>query len=278
MPAIGNWGEVASLPIDPPPPYKAPMGKVEKPSDEDMGLNGPNNIIYVNMEGPGIAERFKERLNELTQMLQLTHQLATIHAGIQVMRRKEEGALPGDDSEKSQWLRAQYRVRVMDTYFNDGIYAWIYSPRSERKEKEFKVEKRQFHWELLATMLAGLVMPRPIAAALEALFQGVSDTIQKTEYAADRHSFWSMMQVYTYDEVRDDLRASLRNINYVLDQQMHTVSKRKSTMTNIDIYFAFGQADFEFNERTWNRLRREVEEYIEERGGENIRDPPEVPV
>ncbi|PHH63986.1 hypothetical protein CDD81_5091 [Ophiocordyceps australis] len=277
MPALRDWGEVAHLPIDP-PPSKAPHGRSEIPSDDDMGLNGPDNVIYVNMKAEGIAERFKERIKELEQMLKLTHQLATIHAGIQVKKRREDGSLPSDDAERSQWLRAQYRVRVMDTYFKDGIYAWIYSPRFDEVEKEIKVEKRRFHWELLSTMLAGLVLPRPIAAGLEAIFQGVGDTIQKTEETGDRRSFWSMLQVYTYDEVRDDLRASLRNVHYVLDQKMHTIAKRKSTMTNIDVYFAFGQAEFEFNERTWNRLRREVEDFIEETGGENIRDPPEVPV
>lgn len=56
-------------------------------------------------------------------------------------------------------------------------------------------------------MLVGIVIPRPLAAALEAIFQGISQTINETNYTADRRSFWSMLQVYTYDEVRDDLRA-----------------------------------------------------------------------
>lgn len=57
-------------------------------------------------------------------MLRLTHQLAVIHCGIQVNRRKKEGLLPGDDSDDSRWKRSQYRARVVDTYFNDGVYPW----------------------------------------------------------------------------------------------------------------------------------------------------------
>lgn len=56
-------------------------------------------------------------------------------------------------------------------------------------------------------MLEGILLPRPLAAALEAIFKGISDTINETSYTADGRTFWSMLQVYTYDPVRDDLRA-----------------------------------------------------------------------
>jgi hypothetical protein len=57
-------------------------------------------------------------------MLRLTQQLATIHAGIQVKQRKAEGSLPADDSDASRWKRSQYRARVLETYFQDGVYPW----------------------------------------------------------------------------------------------------------------------------------------------------------
>lgn len=77
--------------------------------------------------GEGLPARFKERIDELDQMLQLTHQLATIHAGIQVRDRKAEGALPRDDSDSSRWKRSQYRARVLHTYFEGGVYPWCVS-------------------------------------------------------------------------------------------------------------------------------------------------------
>ncbi|KAH0591829.1 hypothetical protein MHUMG1_10439 [Metarhizium humberi] len=276
MAPSATWGDVAEIPIDR-PSLRAPA-KNEIPSDDDMGFNDPDNILYVNMEAPGLGQRFKERMDELEQMLQLTHQLATIHAGIQVRRRKEEGALPTDDSDDSRWRRSQYRSRVMDVYFNDGVYPWMYSPQSSNVDKEIQVEKSRFHWELLAAMLVGIVLPRPLAASLEAIFQGISQTINETNYTADRRSFWSMLQVYTYDEVRDDLRASLRNITYTLDQEMYTTSKTKSTQTTVSTRFTFSQANFAFNERTWKSMQREVEEYIRATGIGNIKDPPNVPV
>ncbi|PIG87837.1 hypothetical protein AARAC_009859 [Aspergillus arachidicola] len=104
----------------PPRPYK----RSAILDDDDMGFNGPQNIEYVNMEGVGLPARFKERIDELEQMLQLTHQRATIHAGIQVRDRKAEGALPRDDSDSSRWKRSQYRARVLDTYFEGGVYPW----------------------------------------------------------------------------------------------------------------------------------------------------------
>lgn len=120
-----DWGSVAHLPIGKPPSLKTPHNKADIPSEDDMGFFDPDNILYINMEAPGVAERFKERIKELEQMLLLTQQLATIHAGIQVRDRKAEGSLPSDDSKDSQWKRSQYRTRVLDTYFKDGVYAWF---------------------------------------------------------------------------------------------------------------------------------------------------------
>lgn len=111
------------LPIDKPPSLHVPLSG-EKPDDDDMGFNDPLNILYINMKSEGIPERFREQIAELEQMLLLTHQLSTIHAGIQVKRRKEEGELPLDESEDSQWKRASYRANVQDTYFQDGVYPW----------------------------------------------------------------------------------------------------------------------------------------------------------
>lgn len=114
---------MADLPIDRPPSLHTPLFG-EKPDDDDMGFNDPSNILYINMNGGGLPERFRDRIAEFEQMLQLTHQLSTIHAGVQVKRRKEEGELPLDESEDSQWKRASYRANVQDIYFKDGVYPW----------------------------------------------------------------------------------------------------------------------------------------------------------
>lgn len=56
-------------------------------------------------------------------------------------------------------------------------------------------------------MLTGLVLPRPLSASLEDIFQSISGIINETKYTPDAQSFWAVSQVYTYDEVRDDIRA-----------------------------------------------------------------------
>lgn len=114
---------MAELPIDRPPSLSSPQ-KADTPNDDDMGFNDPNNIFFINMQGEGLPERYRERLTELEQMLILTHQLTTIHCGVQVKRRKAEGKLPSDDSDDSKWKRSAYRARVLQTYLEDGVYPW----------------------------------------------------------------------------------------------------------------------------------------------------------
>jgi len=270
------WADVAQLPIRQ-PTMRAPS-RTEIPSDDDMGLNDPQNVLYINMEAVGLDGKFRDRIHDLEQMLQLTQQLATIHAGIQVKQRIAEGVLPGDSSKDSQWRRSQYRLRVLETYFLGGTYTWIYSPLSTTSRNGIRVERSKFHWQLLTYVLAGIVLPRPLAASLEAIFKGIGDTISETTYSPNGRSFWNMIQVYTFDEVRQNLSASLRNVTYTLDQNMHTVTRNKNTQTTISVDFDFGQSDFSFNETTWRTLKPTVESYINGTGIDNITNPPTVPV
>ncbi|KAB8200474.1 hypothetical protein BDV34DRAFT_230236 [Aspergillus parasiticus] len=97
------------------------------------------------MKGEGLPARFKERIDELEQMLQLTHQLATIHTCIQVRDRKAEGALPRDDSEFFRWKRSQYRARFLDIYFEGGVYPWMFKDNGSSVDKNINVERSKFH-------------------------------------------------------------------------------------------------------------------------------------
>lgn len=140
MAPITTWGDVADIPIHKPSKH-APRGRSDGPSDDDMGFNDPGNIIYVNMEGQNLGERFKSRMEDLEQMLQLTHQLATIHAGLQVRDRKAEGVLPTDDSDDSRWRRSQYRARVLDTYYQDGVYPWCVSAETTPLSQKLNISQ-----------------------------------------------------------------------------------------------------------------------------------------
>lgn len=59
---------------------------------------------------------------------------------------------------------------------------------------------------------------------------------------------------------------------------MHKTVRHKNTQSTINAGFEYNNADFVFNERTWNLLKPEVEKFILDSGIGNIRDPPDVPV
>ncbi|KAH8715578.1 hypothetical protein HC256_004385 [Beauveria bassiana] len=188
---------MTNLPIDNPPTLSS---RSDVPSDEDIGFNDPWNIVFVNMEAEGLPERLKERQTELETMLLLTHQLVTIHCGIQVKNRKAEGQLPADGSGASQWERAAYRVKVLKTYFQNGIYPWLVYSGQHNTAEQIVTERNQFHWRLLANMLSGITVPRPVATSLEVVFQRVSSTIKETENAPSSQPFLGLIQAITYDE------------------------------------------------------------------------------
>jgi hypothetical protein len=53
------WADVADLPIGR-PPSRPPSSKDEIPTDDDMGVNDPSNIRFINMQGEGLGGRFKK--------------------------------------------------------------------------------------------------------------------------------------------------------------------------------------------------------------------------
>ncbi|KAE8402891.1 hypothetical protein BDV37DRAFT_284217 [Aspergillus pseudonomiae] len=257
------------LPIGKPPG----MTPGEIPNDDDMGFNDPQNLIWINMMGSGISERFRDRIEEFKDMLRLTHQMATIHAGIQVMQRKAEGTLPTDNSDSSRWKRSQYRARVLETYFQDGTYPWINPSQHETVSEKVDVEKQSFHAALVNTMLKGISRVGSLSPPLERIVKGVADTISGTEFTPKQQSFCGMLQVLQYDEIRDDLRVSIRNITYTLDQEMYKVIKGKDALSQINVECDLGRNSFEYSERAWKMLQSEVERYIKDIGIYNIEDP-----
>ncbi|KNG83017.1 hypothetical protein ANOM_009586 [Aspergillus nomiae NRRL 13137] len=264
------------LPIGKPPRMDPGMTPGEIPSDDDMGFNDPQNLIWINMVGRDISERFRDRIEEFKHRLRLTHQFATIHAGIQVMQRKAEGTLPTDNSDSSRWKRSQYRARVLESYFQDGIYPWINPSHQETVSEKVNVEKRSFHSVLVNTMLIGISHVGLLSPPLEDIIKGVADTISKTEFTPKQQSFWGMLQVLEYDEMRDDLRVSIRNITYTLNQEMYKVIKGKDALSQINVECDLGRNDFKYNERTWKMLQPDVEQYIKDAGIDKIEDPPTV--
>lgn len=81
----------------------------------------------------------------------------------------------------------------------------MFSPQGASINQSIDVEKSQFHWQLLSAMLTGILLPRPVADSLEEIFKSLGDTIRETKVTQQTRSFWSILQVYTYDRVRDDL-------------------------------------------------------------------------
>ncbi|RFU34782.1 hypothetical protein B7463_g1574, partial [Scytalidium lignicola] len=274
-----DWiASVTGIPVILPPPG-VPFAPDDKPTEDDMGVNDPDSIIYVNLRAKKIPAKFNERLQKLDDMLNLTHQWLDVHAGIQTKNRKKEGKLPSDQSDASAWKRSDYRVKVVDTLLSENC-AWIYNPEREDFSKGISVKKVQFHLDLLKHMIAGLAVPTGIQSKLEEAFKGLSELIIKTEKTSENRAVWVLFHVYTYDERRDDIVASLRNISYRISQNMKKIVVGKSSYNDIEVDFAFARRDYKFNEETWNKIHPEIKTFIDDTAAGQVRNPinDEIPV
>ncbi|KAI1377827.1 hypothetical protein F4677DRAFT_413664 [Hypoxylon crocopeplum] len=273
-----DWDvSISSVPVKLSP--QASVCDADKPTAKDMGEGDPDSIIYVNLKAKNIPDKFKSRIKQLENMLDLTHQWLDTNAGIQAKNMLKKGKLPSDSSDESSWKRSDYRVKVVDSVLKNSC-AWIYSPNQERVSKRINVKKATFHLELLKDMLSGLALPTGINKKLEKAFEGLSKVIVKTEKTAENRAVWTLFHVFTYDEHRDDFTASLRNVSYRLSQEMKDILVHKSRYERIDVDFAYTRADFKYNENTWVKIEPDITKYIEEIAAKQVRNPieDEIPV
>ncbi|KAF7861495.1 hypothetical protein EAF04_008058 [Stromatinia cepivora] len=268
---------VAEIPVYTNAVRGASAGGDETPSKEDMGSDDPQNIIYASFKSKKIPDKFKDRVDKLEQMMKLTQQWLDTHAGIQVKGRKKENALPSGMDEDSRWKRSIYRVKVVDHYLTN-MATWIYNPRGELYRKHIETKKVDFHMQLIQSILTGLIVPTQLHTELEKIFKGISDTIAQTQNTSEGRVFWSLIQVFTYDEMRDDVRASLRCITYNLTQDMSKIVVGKASYEKITVDFYYNYGDYDFNEKTWSELEPEVNSFIIGLGKEQIRDTTKIPV
>ncbi|OJD09925.1 hypothetical protein ACJ73_10014 [Blastomyces percursus] len=275
-----NWlVSVADIPVLPPDEARAASfgAAEEKATPKDMGEGDPATIIYVNFTSKRIPEKFNARLKELESMMQLTHQWLDTHAGIQTKDRKAEGALPTDEAPASRWKRSDYRVKVIDSYLSERC-SWIYNPYMQRYQKSISTRKVDFHFELVKNILTGLIVPTSLNKQLEDILSALSETVAKTEKTSEDRAVLSLIHVFTYDEMKDDIRATFRCMLYSLNQDMKKIIVGKSSYERIELEFHYQYGDYSFNEDTWKTVKPEVQGFINGRSIKQIRDTTKIPV
>ncbi|OTB18513.1 hypothetical protein K445DRAFT_20069 [Daldinia sp. EC12] len=274
-----DWAmSISELPITL-PPIGTPISKDDVPNDRDMGKGDLDTIFYVVLKSQKVPDKFSSRINELEEMLDLTHQWLDIHAGSQTKKRKEEGALPSDNTDESRWKRSDYRAKVVDTILSSHC-AWIYNTEQEHLRHTIDVKKASFHLELLSNMLKGIMVPTKVLKKLEEGFKALGETIISTKSVSVTHGVWALFHAYTYDEAKDDMRATFRRIYYNITEDMYNTAAGKSSIEWISVDFVYDQGSYTFNEKIWNGVKGDIEKWIRDIAVPQIRNPieDEVPV
>ncbi|KAI1108959.1 hypothetical protein F5Y14DRAFT_456497 [Nemania sp. NC0429] len=253
----------------PPPgsPYKR-----GPPSLIDMGKDDPDTIQYFNIRTNNIPAGHEDRIKKLEEMLDLTHQWLDIHAGKHTGEQKDKGTLPSDDSEDSQLKRSNYRIKVLDTIM-DGNCPWIMTARDESIHNQIRVKKAEFHATLIKDIMAGITTVKRISTAIEQAFQSLSNIIVKTQHAREGRLSWSFFNVFTWDDVTQDVKGSIRIVLYKISGEMAEYVINKLEIQEVRLGFDFHQAEYLFSDYSWGRYQTDVEDFLEENGRKKIREP-----
>ncbi|KAK6608019.1 hypothetical protein H4I96_04254 [Botrytis cinerea] len=104
------------------------------------------------------------------------------------------------------------------------------------------------------------------------------ETVTQTQNTSESHVFWSLIQVFIYDKMRDEVQATLRCVTYNLTQDTSEVVVGKSGYEKIGVCFHYNYADYDSNEETWNAVEPKVDFFILILGKVQTCDTIKIPV
>ncbi|KUI71270.1 hypothetical protein VM1G_07414 [Cytospora mali] len=253
----------------PPPSFGAPTSVTE----EDMGKGDPDTINYINIRTNDIPSGHEERIKHIEEIIDLTHRWLDIHSGIQTKIQKDKGTLPTDMSMASQLKRSDYRIKVVDTIMSEGSCGWINLSHQDTTNYKIRVKKAEFHTQLLKDMLAGITTVQGISAKIERVLESIGDIIVRSKDQEQEKSVWSFFNVFTWDDVTQSVKGSIRIIWYRVSGEMVEYTVHKASYKEVQMQFGFHQTEYTFVESLWTSSAKTVRDFLEEYGNKKVRDP-----
>ncbi|XXH04200.1 hypothetical protein Hte_010614 [Hypoxylon texense] len=262
---------VKGIPVLLPPPgspYKGTPGV----SLEDMGANDPNTISYFNIKTNNIPPGHQGRIKKIEEMIDLTHLWLDVQAGKQTAMQKHNGNLPNDDKPESKVMCSNYRIKVIDYIMMNGNCPWIAVARSESASYKIKVKKAEFHTSLIRNILSGITTVKSISNSIEKVFEGLSEIIRQSQDVSQSLSVWSFFNVFTWDDVTNDVKGSIRIVSYTVSGEMVQYTVHKASYQEAKMDFSFLQGDFIFVEGMWAYNKPIVVDFLKEEGEKKVRE------
>ncbi|KAL7912273.1 hypothetical protein GGI35DRAFT_444857 [Trichoderma velutinum] len=263
---------VQEIPVLLPPPG-VPYNGEDSPSDADMGKGDPDTISYINLKTNQIPPGHEDRIKEVEDMIDLTHKWLDTHAGIQTKIQKDKGTLPTDMSDASRLKRSDYRIKVLDTILTEGRCPWLDYSSDAGAHHVIDIDKSKFHIEIFKDLLAGITTVSGITDALETSLKAISNIILQIPNEIQQRSVWSFFNVFTWDDVTQDVKGSIRIVNYSITGEMVEYTVKKSTVDHVNMSFDFFQDDYTFVDSLWADSEDGVKQFLEDTGDKKIRDP-----
>ncbi|KAF5024531.1 hypothetical protein F66182_3294 [Fusarium sp. NRRL 66182] len=143
----------------------------------------------------------------------------------------------------------------------------------DTSRKRIKTTKAEFHMEIVADILAGITTVAGISQALECVLEGFSKVVLQSKEDVQDKSFWSFLNVFTWDDVTQDVKGSIRIIWYRVSGEMIEYTINKATVSEISLALEFQQSQFTFVELLWDSSKAELIKFLTEYSNKSIRDP-----
>ncbi|KAI1451532.1 hypothetical protein F4805DRAFT_473572 [Annulohypoxylon moriforme] len=259
------------IPVLLPPPGVPYDGNRVTP--EDMGKDDANTIHYINVKTNQIPPGHEKRIKELENMMDLTHRWLDIQSGIHTKKQKEAGRLPTDIGIKSQLIRDDYRIKVINTILAEGNCNWLVVSKIHEVEYRIQVKKADFHLEIVKDIMKGITTVASISKSIEDVLVSMFDITAKAKNNMENHFFWSWFNVFTWDEVTEEVKPTIRIVYYRVSEDMVEYCINKAKYQQVNMAFDFSDGQYTFVDSLWVMYQDAISKFIYDYGDIKIRDP-----
>ncbi|KAL6810218.1 hypothetical protein V8C40DRAFT_258757 [Trichoderma camerunense] len=205
-----------------------------------------DNVFYINFnpKTETLSAPMKAKLESIVKNVNLSSGFFSTKANTTATEKINAGQIGKGDQLK----QANYVAKVINYLVANA--PWITTVGVQTQNKQFTVEKNQFHQSLVSHFTEGLSLPKTILDKLEGFLTNVKNVINKSVTTTDDVQFFIYIMLYVNDEVLQTWRPYVRTIYFKPTQSLSQYTKKKgdeSSGVKVNIGFEYVQMDGAFN-------------------------------
>ncbi|KAJ4384399.1 hypothetical protein N0V85_008339 [Neurospora sp. IMI 360204] len=213
------------------------------------------NIYYINFnpETDKLSQEVAAQLSALQENVKLNNQFMDTKANAAVKQK-----IANKDLVDAETPTSNYKAKVLIHLTANA--PWTAGFAMHTLNKDFSVEKKNFHETLVSYFTDGLNLPPAIHTKLEGILQNMQKTIKEStdhnKETKENLMFFILMTTYQFDDVVQRWTSVIRTIYLRVNQDLSTYVKEKKDKSSgylVNVAIEYARSDGAFNDKLFEQ-------------------------